>query len=41
MNDKNIIELTILKIVNRINKAGINMKNVFMSWDKDNSGHCK
>lgn len=41
MNQFNVLEFTILKIINRIAKFGKDLKEIFSSWDIDKNGFCK
>lgn len=39
--EKVVLELVILKIINKVARLGLNMKAIFEEWDKDGNGHCK
>ena len=36
--DEQMLEFCVLKIVHRVAKKGINMKQVFNAWDDDKNG---
>jgi hypothetical protein len=36
-----VLELVILKIINKIARLGVNIKHVFEGWDSDKNNQCK
>lgn len=41
MTSSSLLEFSLLKVVEKIGKKGIDMKKVFESWDDDKNGYRK